>query len=116
MKKSYNIVFVSVIFLILAFTSTAQVDRFQEMTIVVPTQSLAKVIKPLLPYKINLGENFVGSFFVQSIENIKINNDKILFSSLISGRDIKYTTKIRNQVLTFGVGDVNFNKPLEGFV
>jgi hypothetical protein len=107
MKKLYGIVFASVIFLLIASSSIAQVDRFQEMTIVVPTQSLTKVIKPMLPYKIDLNENFSGSFFVQSIENLRINNDKILFSSLISGRDIKYATKIGNQVIYIGVGDVN---------
>ncbi len=73
----------------------------------VPAESLAKVINPLLPYQIDLGKNFIGSFFVQSIENIRINNDKISFASLISGKDIKYATKIGKQVVNFVVGDVN---------
>jgi len=107
MKKLCRIVFASAIFFLITFSSTAQVDRLQEMTVVVPTQSLVKVIKPLLPYKIDLGENFLGSFFIKSIENIRINNDKILFSSLIIGRDIKYATKIGNRVINLGVGDVN---------
>lgn len=107
MKKLCRIVFASAIFLFIASSSTAQVDRFQEMTVVLPTQSLTKVIKPLLPYKIDLGENFLGSFFIKSIDNIRINNDKIYFSSLIIGRDIKYATKIGNRVINFGVGDVN---------
>jgi hypothetical protein len=77
------------------------------MTVVLPAQSLAKVITSLLPYPIDLGENFIGSFFVQSIENIRVEKDRILFSSVISGKDIKYATKIGKQVINFVVGDVN---------
>jgi len=107
MKKLYKVLFNSVIFLLIVSSSTAQVNGLREMTVVVPAESLAKVINPLLPYKIDLGKNFIGSFFVQSIENIRINNDKISFVSLISGKDIKYATKIGKQVVNFVVGDVN---------
>jgi hypothetical protein len=87
--------------------ATAQVNGLQETTVVVPAESLAKVIKPLLPYKIDLGQNFIGSFFVQSIKDIRIEKDRILFSSLIHGKNIKYATKIGSQVVNFVVGDVN---------
>jgi hypothetical protein len=97
---------VVIIFLLLISVSTAQVDSFKEMTVVVPAQSIARAIKPLLPYNIDFGKNFVGSLFVQSIENIKIKKDKILFSALISGKDIKYATKVGKQVINFVVGDV----------
>ena len=73
----------------------------------VPAESIARAIKPLLPYKIDLGENFLGSFFVKSVKNIRIEKGKILFSSLISGKDIKYATKIGEQVVNFVVGEVN---------
>ena len=82
---------------------------------VIPAQSLPKIIKPLLPYKIDLGKNFLGSFFIQSIENIKIKKDKILFTSLINGKDIKYATKIGKQVVNFVVGDVNLPSKWEVF-
>jgi hypothetical protein len=109
MKYLIRIAFVLFIFFLLIFSSsTAQVSGLQEMTMVMPAQSLAKVIQPLLPYKIDLGKNFLGSFFVQSIENIRIKKDKILFSSLIRGKDIKYATKIGKQIVNFAVGDVNF--------
>jgi hypothetical protein len=107
MKRLYKAVFASAIFLLIVSSAAAQVDGLREMTVVVPAQSLAKAIKPLLPYKIDLGKNFVGSFYVQSIENIRINNEKVSFSSLISGKDIKYATKIGKQVVNFVVGEVN---------
>jgi hypothetical protein len=99
--------FVVIILLLLVSSSTAQVDSLKEMTVVFPAESIARVIQPMLPYKIDLGKNFLGSFFVKSIENIKIKKDKILFSSLISGKDIKYATKVGKQVINFVVGDVN---------
>jgi hypothetical protein len=107
MKVLKNFALVSIILFLLVSSALAQVNDLREMTVVVPAQSLAKSIKPLLPYKINLGKNFVGSFYVKSIDNIRINNNKISFSSLISGKDIKYATKIGKQVVNFVVGDVN---------
>ncbi len=107
MKRLICIVIVPVILVLVVLPATAQVNGLHEMTMVVPAESLAKVIIPLLPYKIDLGQNFIGSFFVQSIENIKIEKDRILFSSVISGKDIKYATKIGKQVINFVVGNVN---------
>ncbi len=107
MKVLNNCAFVSIILLLLVSSSTAQVNSLKEMTVVVPAESIARVIKPLLPYKIDLGKNFLGDFWVKSIENIKINDNIISFSSLISGKDIKYATKIGKQVVNFVVGDVN---------
>jgi hypothetical protein len=95
-----------IIFLLVA-PSTAQVDNLKEMTVVMPAQSIARAIKPLLPYKIDLGKDFVGSFFVKSIDNIRIKKNKIFFTSLISGKNIKYATKFGKQVINIVVGDVN---------
>ncbi|CAB1062718.1 hypothetical protein D1BOALGB6SA_7500 [Olavius sp. associated proteobacterium Delta 1] len=107
MKAINRSAFVGIILLLLVSASFAQVDSLKEMTIVVPAQSIARAIKPLLPYKIDIGKNFIGSFFIKSIDNIKIKKDKILFSSLISGKDIKYATKIGKQTINFVVGEVN---------
>ena len=115
MKRLIRIALAPVILLLVVFSTTAQVSGLQEVTMVIPVESLVKVIKPLLPFKIDLGQNFLGSFFVQSIENIRISKDKILFTSLISGKDIKYATKIGKQVVNFVVGDVNLPSKWEVF-
>ncbi len=107
MKRLYKVVCALAVFLLIVSSAAAQVNGLREMTMVVPAESLAKAIKPLLPYPIDLGKNFLGSFYVKSIENIRINAGKISFSSLISGKDIKYTTKIGKQVVNLVVGDVN---------
>jgi len=113
MKVFNRSAFVAIILLLLVTASTAQVDSLKEMTVVVPADSIARVIKPLLPYRIDLGKNFLGDFWVKSIENIRIKTDKIFFSSLISGKDIKYATKIGKQVVNFVVGDVNLTSRWE---
>ena len=107
MKVINRCAFASIILLLLVSSSTAQVDSLKEMTVVVPAESIARAIKPMLPYKIDFGKNFIGSLFIESIENIKIEKGKILFSSLISGKDIKYATKIGKQTINFVVGEVN---------
>ena len=107
MKRFYKFVFALTVFFLVISAGPGQADGLREMTMVVPAESLAKVIKPLLPYPIDLGKNFLGSFYVKSIENIRINKGIVSFSSLISGKDIKYTTKIGKQVVNLMVGDVN---------
>jgi hypothetical protein len=98
---------VALILLCLASLAAAQVDRLKEMTVVVPAHSIARAIEPTLPYKMDFGKNFIGSLYVESIENIKIEKGKILFSTLIRGKDIKYATKIGKQTINFLVGEIN---------
>ena len=107
MKVLNRSVFVAVIIFLLVSSSIAQGDTLKEMTIVIPAQSLARAIKPMLPYKMDFGKNFIGSLYIQSIDNIQFKKGKILFSALIIGEDIKYATKIGNQVVNFVVGEVN---------
>ena len=107
MKILLRVAYVAMALFLVVSPSTAQVDNLKEMTVVLPAQSIARAIKPLLPYKIDLGKDFVGSFFVKSIENIRIKKNKIFFTSLISGKNIKYATKFGKQVINIVVGDVN---------
>jgi len=107
MKAKSRYSCVTIVLLLLVSVAAAQVDRLQEMTMVVPAQSIARTIEPLLPYKIDFGKNFVGGLYIQSIENIEIKEGKIFFSSLITGKDIKYATKVGKQTINFVVGEVN---------
>jgi hypothetical protein len=107
MKRLARLAIVAVIFCLLVSVSSAQVDSLKEMTVVVPAQSLARAIKPVLPYQMDFGKNFIGSLYIKSIDDIKIQKGKILFSSLIIGKDIKYATKIGKQTVNFVVGEVN---------
>ena len=107
MKKLLAISINLILLFLLFSPAPGQVKNFKELTVVVPAESIAKFIQPLLPYNINLGKNFSGTFWVQSIENIKINKDKISFSAHIYGKDIGYSAKIGKQTANFKVGNVN---------
>ncbi len=107
MKKLYTITNTLILFLLLFSSAPAQVKSIKELTVVVPAESIAKFIRPLLPYNINIGENFSGSFWIQSIENIKIIKDRVSFSAHIYGKDIVYTAKIGKQTASIKVGNVN---------
>ncbi len=107
MKKLPTITISLILFFLLFSQSPAQVKNIRELTLVVPAESIAKFIQPLLPYNINIGENFSGSFWVQSIENIKIIKDRISFTAHIYGKDIVYTAKIGKQTASIKVGNVN---------
>jgi hypothetical protein len=66
-----------------------------------------------LPYNIDIGKNFSGSFWVKSIENIKITKNRISFSAHIYGKDIGYSAKIGKQTASFKVGNVNLRNHWE---
>ena len=104
---------IAIIFFLLFSPAPAQVRNTKELTVVVPAESIAKFIQPLLPYSIDMGENFSGSFWVKSIENIKITKDRISFSAHIYGKDIGYSAKIGKQTARFKVGDVNLRNHWE---
>jgi hypothetical protein len=116
--KGYNIDMkklpaIAIIFFLLFSSAPAQVRNTKELTVVIPAESIAKFIQPLLPYSIDMGENFSGSFWVKSIENIKITKDRVSFSAHIYGKDIGYSAKIGKQIARFKVGDVNLRNHWE---
>ena len=102
-----------ILFFLLFSPASAQVKNIEELTVVVPAESIAKFIQPLLPYSIDVGKNFSGSFWVKSIENIKITKDRVSFSAHIYGKDIVYSAKIGKQTASFKVGNVNLRNHWE---
>jgi hypothetical protein len=113
MKKFPAIAITPILFFLLLSPASAQVKNIKELTVVVPAESIAKFIRPLLPYRIDIGKNFSGSFWVKSIENIKITKDRISFSAHIYGQDIVYSAKIGKQKASFKVGNVNLRNHWE---
>ena len=113
MIKLPTITVTAILFFLLSSAAPAQVKNIKELTVVVPAESIAKFIQPLLPYSINIGKNFSGSFWVKSIENIKIAKDRVSFSAHIYGKDIGYSAKIGKQTASFKVGNVNLRNQWE---
>ena len=100
----------------IAFQATftfAQAGKIQNITLVVPETGISDLIKGLLPYSIDFGKGFSGSFRIKSIDNINIEKGKVLFSTYIHGKDIKYTTKIVNQAVSVEVGHIKLHNNWE---
>jgi hypothetical protein len=112
--KKISVIIITFAFIFLQFSPTsAQIKNIKELTVVIPAESIAKFIQPLLPYNIDIGKNFSGSFWVKSIENIKITKNRISFSAHIYGKDIGYSAKIGKQTASFKVGNVNLRNHWE---
>jgi len=113
MKKLSAVSTICIFILLLFLPAPAQVKNIKELTVVVPAESIVKFIQPLLPYSIDIGKNFSGSFWVKSIENIIITKDRVSFSAHIYGEDIGYSAKIGKQTANFQVGNVNLRNQWE---
>ena len=113
MKKLSTIIATFILFFLLFPPASIQAKKFKELTVVVPAERMAKFIQPLLPYSIDVGENFLGSFWVKSIEDIKITKNRVSFSAHIYGKDIGYSAKFGKQTASFEVGDVNLRNHWE---
>jgi hypothetical protein len=107
MKRLY-IVGLAIVFVLIVLTPlTAEVKDAGRMTFVAPAESIAEFIKPLFPHRIDFGENFSGAFWIQSVQNIRITNGRIFFSTHIYGKDIEYTTMVKKQKLSVVLGSVD---------
>jgi hypothetical protein len=105
MKKLHLSVIAAILVFLLISVSTAEENNVNAMTAVVPADSIAQFIKPLLPYRIDFGENFTGEIWIKSIENIKIKKNRIFFSTHIYGKNIKYVTyEFNKKILTINMG------------
>ncbi len=93
--------------------SFAQAGKTQNITLVVPETGISDLIKGLLPYSIDFGKGFSGSFQIKSIDNINIEKGKVVFSTYIYGKDIKYATKIVNQAVSVEVGHIKLHNNWE---
>jgi hypothetical protein len=107
MKKLHIPGIAAILVLLLISPSTAEKKNANAVTVVVPAESIAQFIKPLLPYRIDIGENFSGAIWVKAVKNIKIKNNRIFFSTHIYGKDIKYVTKVQKRKVSLVLGGVN---------
>jgi len=102
--------------LLLHFQTFARSGDRQDITIVLPTESVAAILQDMLPCQFDFGKKFTGSFMAQSIDNLEIVKDKITFSSYIIGEDVEYSTKIVNKLIKVAVGDVRLRNNWEALL
>lgn len=94
----------------------AQSDNTKDITVIIPTESVADFVQDLLPCQIDFGKKFSGSFRVQSIDNIRIVKDKIIFSSHIVGENVEYVIKVVNRPIKVSIGNVKLRNNWEALL
>ena len=112
MKKSNNrLLILAVLLSMLILYSLAIANRKNEITIAVPAELMAKIINDALPIEIAKKKEISGAIWIQSIDKLKLGNDKISFFMKMHGEDVEYTGKIGKTpvVLSFGTIDLAFN-------
>ncbi len=62
MKRIHSILFCLVFVLLFSFNAFAKRDNAEDISIILPTESIAKFVTKLLPYEINMGQKFLGIF------------------------------------------------------
>jgi hypothetical protein len=106
MEKRYLIYIVSIL-AVMAHASVYAQTPPPPVAVAIPSETAAEFVKGVLPYQIDFGKNFTGSFWIQSIDGIRITDGRVLFSTHIQGKDMAYTAKIGSQKLNIAVGNVN---------
>lgn len=112
MKQTKNrLLFLAGILSFLAFCSLASANKKSEITIAVPAELMAQIINDALPIEIEKKKEISGAIWLESIDKLKLENDKISFFMKMRGEDVEYTGKIGKtpMVLSFGNANLAFN-------
>ncbi|RJQ65615.1 MAG: hypothetical protein C4530_00355 [Desulfobacteraceae bacterium] len=105
--KRFNILLPCSIFVLLLISAAGAQTGEDNVSIVVPAKSVAAFAGKILPYKIDLGKGFKGSFLIESIDDIQIKDDQIFFSPRIRGKDVQYEAKIGNSMASVALGNID---------
>ena len=107
MKRIATILLSLALIFSISLNTFAQKDAAEDISIVLPSQSIAQFLLKLLPYELNLGKNFSGSLWVKSIKDFKIGANTISFSAHLYGKDIIYHAKVGKKVSSIALGNVD---------
>lgn len=75
------------------------------ITLQIPAAVITNVINDSLPVEITSGERLKG-LWIESLEDLKLGDNVVSFAVNMSGKDIKYATKIGQQPLELNFGNL----------
>ena len=116
-KKTTLIIFFSIFCttLLIHLSSTGELKK-EEMTIAIPEQLMAEFINDTLPVKITRKKSFSGVIWIESVDRLKLGNDKISFSMKMHGENISYNKKIGKRPVELNFGDVRLSFECEAAI
>ncbi len=88
----------------------------EEMTIAIPEELMSEFINDTLPIKIERKTSFSGVIWIESIDRLKLGNDKISFSIDMHGENIGYKRKIGKRPMELEFGDVRLSFECEASI
>jgi hypothetical protein len=88
----------------------------EEVTIAVPQELMTEFINDTLPIKIERKTSFSGVIWIESIDRLKLGNDKISFSVAIHGENFGYKKKIGKRPVELEFGDVRLSFECEASI
>ena len=79
----------------------------KEISIMIPGDVLAQLIRDTLPVHVPIKEKgFSGNIWIESIENLVLGDNEVVFLANIRGEDIRYLRKISNRPLDLRFGNI----------
>lgn len=116
-KKTCDIVSVSLFCAMLFIPNLATGElKKDEMTIAIPEELMTEFINDTLPVKITRKKSFSGVIWIESVDKLKLGNDKISFSIKMHGEDIVYKRKVGKRPVELNFGDVRLAFECEGSI
>ncbi len=78
-----------------------------DIRITVPHNVIIQMIKSALPLMLEKGPYLKGNLWIQSIDNLKIGSDRVMFNMNIRGQNIKFETQLGDQAVLMNIGDID---------
>jgi hypothetical protein len=101
---------------LLGSQSATGAPKKEEMTIAIPEELMIEFINDTLPIKIERKTSFSGLIWIESIDRLKLGNDKISFSIDMQGKNIGYKKKIGKRPMELEFGDVRLSFECEASI
>lgn len=97
----------AVLVVVLLLYSLAFADTKSEITVSIPAKSITEIINKTLPIEITNKKDISGVIWIESIDKLKLGNNKISFFMKMRGEDIAYTAKIGKTPMSLNFGNIN---------
>ena len=114
-KIGFTLVSIFCVILLGPLSATGELKK-EEVTIAVPGELMTEFINDILPIKIERKTSFSGVIWIESINRLKLGNDKISFSVAMHGENFGYKKKIGKRPVELDFGDVRLSFECEASI
>lgn len=106
-KKCLGVIIICLLILISSSGSHAQTVSSDEISITIPRNVIINFIRSALPLNLKNGQYLKGKVWIQTINQVKIDSNKVKFEMTIQGKNIKFAPRLGKQFLLLDIGNLN---------